>query len=166
MSIIYLCSWQQPCALTRARKHLAPLTAFFPQPLFFYLSAALIFDGTTNPAHPDTIGCIDSLCDVPEVIRGEPEQKNTNRTSGLIECLCYYSKRCAYPHVPDLLFSTDAYESAKMLCEQYYLGAPELEMREINGKMLHKSKFRLGLRQTLIYSQTSLIEASVFPCFL
>ncbi|XP_030649897.1 pyruvate dehydrogenase (acetyl-transferring) kinase isozyme 2, mitochondrial isoform X3 [Chanos chanos] len=56
----------------------------------------LIFDGTTNPAHPSTIGCIDSQCDVTEVIR-------------------------------------DAYESAKMLCEQYYLGAPELELREINA---------------------------------
>ncbi|KAL2100599.1 hypothetical protein ACEWY4_002360 [Coilia grayii] len=56
----------------------------------------LIFDGTTNPAHPNTIGCIDSQCDVTEVIR-------------------------------------DAFESAKMLCEQYYLGAPELEMREINA---------------------------------
>ncbi|KAG5279291.1 hypothetical protein AALO_G00076170 [Alosa alosa] len=56
----------------------------------------LIFDGTTNPAHPNTIGCIDSQCDVTEVIR-------------------------------------DAFESAKMLCEQYYLGAPELEMTEINA---------------------------------
>ncbi|XP_063044234.1 pyruvate dehydrogenase (acetyl-transferring) kinase isozyme 2, mitochondrial-like [Engraulis encrasicolus] len=58
----------------------------------------LIFDGATNPAHPNTIGCIDSQCDVTEVIR-------------------------------------DAYESAKMLCEQYYLGAPELELREINANI-------------------------------
>uniref|UniRef100_A0A4W5RGG6 Protein-serine/threonine kinase n=1 Tax=Hucho hucho TaxID=62062 RepID=A0A4W5RGG6_9TELE len=57
----------------------------------------LVFDGNTNPAHPNTIGCIDSLCDVTEVIR-------------------------------------DAFESAKMLCEQYYLGAPELELREMNCK--------------------------------
>uniref|UniRef100_A0A673VW59 Protein-serine/threonine kinase n=1 Tax=Salmo trutta TaxID=8032 RepID=A0A673VW59_SALTR len=56
----------------------------------------LIFNGNTNPAHPNTIGCIDSLCDVTEVIR-------------------------------------DAFESAKMLCEQYYLGAPELELREMNS---------------------------------
>uniref|UniRef100_A0A8C7F144 Protein-serine/threonine kinase n=1 Tax=Oncorhynchus kisutch TaxID=8019 RepID=A0A8C7F144_ONCKI len=57
----------------------------------------LVFDGNTNPAHPNTIGCIDSLCDVTEVIR-------------------------------------DAFESAKMLCEQYYLGAPELELRVMNCK--------------------------------
>uniref|UniRef100_A0A674DMY7 Protein-serine/threonine kinase n=1 Tax=Salmo trutta TaxID=8032 RepID=A0A674DMY7_SALTR len=57
----------------------------------------LVFDGNTNPAHPNTIGCIDSLCDVTEVIR-------------------------------------DAFDSAKMLCEQYYLGAPELELREMNCK--------------------------------
>lgn len=30
--------------------------------------------------------------------------------------------------------SLDAYESAKLLCEQYYLGAPELEMRQMNGE--------------------------------
>uniref|UniRef100_A0A673VW91 Protein-serine/threonine kinase n=1 Tax=Salmo trutta TaxID=8032 RepID=A0A673VW91_SALTR len=59
----------------------------------------LIFNGNTNPAHPNTIGCIDSLCDVTEVIR-------------------------------------DAFESAKMLCEQYYLGAPELELREMNCKQI------------------------------
>lgn len=31
-------------------------------------------------------------------------------------------------------FLTDAYETAKMLCEQYYLVAPELEVEEFNGK--------------------------------
>lgn len=31
-------------------------------------------------------------------------------------------------------FFTDAYETAKMLCEQYYLVAPELEVEEFNGK--------------------------------
>uniref|UniRef100_A0A8C4DPB7 Protein-serine/threonine kinase n=1 Tax=Dicentrarchus labrax TaxID=13489 RepID=A0A8C4DPB7_DICLA len=55
----------------------------------------LVFNGNINPAHPNTIGCIDSKCDVTEVAR-------------------------------------DAYESAKLLCEQYYLGAPELELRQMN----------------------------------
>lgn len=32
-----------------------------------------------------------------------------------------------------LCLALDAYESAKLLCEQYYLGAPELELREVNG---------------------------------
>uniref|UniRef100_A0A7N8Y9E2 Protein-serine/threonine kinase n=1 Tax=Mastacembelus armatus TaxID=205130 RepID=A0A7N8Y9E2_9TELE len=45
----------------------------------------LVFNGSTNPSHPNTIGCIDSMCDVTEVAR-------------------------------------DAYESAKLLCEQFYLG--------------------------------------------
>ncbi|KAG1946728.1 pyruvate dehydrogenase (acetyl-transferring) kinase isozyme 1, mitochondrial [Pimephales promelas] len=57
----------------------------------------LIFDGTTKPGHPSSIGCIDSCCDVTDVIR-------------------------------------DAYECAKMLCEQNYLGSPELELAEINAK--------------------------------
>uniref|UniRef100_A0A671NIF5 Protein-serine/threonine kinase n=1 Tax=Sinocyclocheilus anshuiensis TaxID=1608454 RepID=A0A671NIF5_9TELE len=57
----------------------------------------MIFDGSTKPGHPSSIGCIDSCCDVTNVI-------------------------------------SDAYECAKMLCEQYYLGSPELELREINAK--------------------------------
>ncbi|XP_053707423.1 pyruvate dehydrogenase (acetyl-transferring) kinase isozyme 2, mitochondrial-like [Synchiropus splendidus] len=55
----------------------------------------LVFSGNTNPSHPDTIGCIDTACDVTEVTR-------------------------------------DAYDSAKLLCEQYYLGSPELELRQTN----------------------------------
>lgn len=35
--------------------------------------------------------------------------------------------------------SPDAYECAKMLCEQYYLGAPELELRETNGERRRSS---------------------------
>nr|XP_019959215.1 PREDICTED: pyruvate dehydrogenase (acetyl-transferring) kinase isozyme 2, mitochondrial-like [Paralichthys olivaceus] len=62
----------------------------------------LVFNGNTNPAHPNTIGCIDSICDVTEVVR-------------------------------------DAYESAKLLCEQYYLGAPELELRQMNANSLREA---------------------------
>ncbi|XP_061605769.1 pyruvate dehydrogenase (acetyl-transferring) kinase isozyme 2, mitochondrial-like isoform X2 [Phyllopteryx taeniolatus] len=61
----------------------------------------LIFNGNTNRTHPDTIGCIDSMCDVPEVVR-------------------------------------DAYESAKLMCEQYYLGAPELELRQMNANSIRQ----------------------------
>uniref|UniRef100_A0A7N8WTW0 Protein-serine/threonine kinase n=1 Tax=Mastacembelus armatus TaxID=205130 RepID=A0A7N8WTW0_9TELE len=31
----------------------------------------LVFNGSTNPSHPNTIGCIDSMCDVTEVARGK-----------------------------------------------------------------------------------------------
>uniref|UniRef100_A0A8C4DWP2 Protein-serine/threonine kinase n=1 Tax=Dicentrarchus labrax TaxID=13489 RepID=A0A8C4DWP2_DICLA len=62
----------------------------------------LVFNGNINPAHPNTIGCIDSKCDVTEVAR-------------------------------------DAYESAKLLCEQYYLGAPELELRQMNANDIRES---------------------------
>ncbi|CAB1424241.1 unnamed protein product [Pleuronectes platessa] len=61
----------------------------------------LVFNGKTNPTHPSTIGCIDSICDVTEVVR-------------------------------------DAYESAKLLCEQYYLGSPELELRQMNANSLRE----------------------------
>jgi len=33
--------------------------------------AALIFDGATNPVHPNTIGSIDPNCAVAEVVQGE-----------------------------------------------------------------------------------------------
>ncbi|TRY56646.1 hypothetical protein DNTS_030360 [Danionella cerebrum] len=55
----------------------------------------LVFDGATNPVHPNTIGSIDPHCQVADVVK-------------------------------------DAYESAKMLCYQYYLNSPELELQELN----------------------------------
>ncbi|KAL2080274.1 hypothetical protein ACEWY4_024067 [Coilia grayii] len=58
----------------------------------------LIFDGSTNPAHPKHIGSIDPNCDVVEVVK-------------------------------------DAYETSKMLCEQYYLTSPEMEIQQVNSKM-------------------------------
>ncbi|XP_051948988.1 pyruvate dehydrogenase kinase, isozyme 4 [Xyrauchen texanus] len=57
----------------------------------------LIFDGSTNPAHPKHIGSIDPHCEVVEVVK-------------------------------------DAYESAKMLCDQYYLTSPEVEIKQVNFK--------------------------------
>uniref|UniRef100_A0A671U0N1 Protein-serine/threonine kinase n=1 Tax=Sparus aurata TaxID=8175 RepID=A0A671U0N1_SPAAU len=72
----------------------------------------LVFNGNINPAHPYTIGCIHSICDVTEVAR-------------------------------------DAYESAKMLCEQYYLGAPELELREMNGPVWGLWRNRLFKKKNL-----------------
>ncbi|XP_077052227.1 pyruvate dehydrogenase kinase, isozyme 4 [Siphateles boraxobius] len=57
----------------------------------------LIFDGSTNPAHPKHIGSIDPNCDAVEVVK-------------------------------------DAYESAKLLCDQYYLTSPEVEIKQVNFK--------------------------------
>ncbi|XP_067825090.1 pyruvate dehydrogenase (acetyl-transferring) kinase isozyme 2, mitochondrial-like isoform X1 [Heptranchias perlo] len=56
----------------------------------------LIFDGTTNPAHPKHIGSIDPDCEVVDVVR-------------------------------------DAYETAKLLCDQYYMDSPALEVDEHNA---------------------------------
>uniref|UniRef100_A0A665W275 Protein-serine/threonine kinase n=1 Tax=Echeneis naucrates TaxID=173247 RepID=A0A665W275_ECHNA len=56
---------------------------------------SLIFDGTTNPVHPNTIGSIDPHCQVGEVVQ-------------------------------------DAFHSAKMLCDQYYLCSPDLILQEMN----------------------------------
>uniref|UniRef100_A0A671NCV7 Protein-serine/threonine kinase n=1 Tax=Sinocyclocheilus anshuiensis TaxID=1608454 RepID=A0A671NCV7_9TELE len=55
----------------------------------------LVFDGATNPVHPNTIGSIDPHCQVAEVVK-------------------------------------DAYESARMLCDQYYLSSPDLVLQELN----------------------------------
>ena len=37
---------------------------------------------------------------------------------------------------PVLLLYADAYQSAKMLCEQYYLSSPDLFVQEVNSKRL------------------------------
>jgi len=58
----------------------------------------LVFDGATNPVHPNTIGCIDPYCEVTEVVK-------------------------------------DAFHSAKMLCDQYYLNSPDLSLQETNSNM-------------------------------
>ncbi|KAI3365477.1 hypothetical protein L3Q82_010564 [Scortum barcoo] len=55
----------------------------------------LIFDGTTNPVHPNTIGSIDPHCQVGDVVQ-------------------------------------DAFHSAKMLCDQYYLRSPDLILKEMS----------------------------------
>uniref|UniRef100_A0A8C7Y2M2 Protein-serine/threonine kinase n=1 Tax=Oryzias sinensis TaxID=183150 RepID=A0A8C7Y2M2_9TELE len=57
----------------------------------------LVFNGTTNPAHPTTIGSIEPHCQVGEVVQ-------------------------------------DAFHSAKMLCDQYYLRSPDLLLQEMNHK--------------------------------
>uniref|UniRef100_A0A669C363 Protein-serine/threonine kinase n=1 Tax=Oreochromis niloticus TaxID=8128 RepID=A0A669C363_ORENI len=57
----------------------------------------LIFDGTTNPVHPNTIGSIDPHCKVGDVVQ-------------------------------------DAFRSAKMLCDQYYLCSPDVILQEMNLK--------------------------------
>ncbi|XP_068439006.1 pyruvate dehydrogenase (acetyl-transferring) kinase isozyme 2, mitochondrial isoform X1 [Clinocottus analis] len=54
----------------------------------------LIFDGTLNPVHPNTIGSIDPHCEVGDVVQ-------------------------------------DAFHSAKMLCDQYYLRSPDLVLQEM-----------------------------------
>uniref|UniRef100_A0A8D3CKZ9 Protein-serine/threonine kinase n=1 Tax=Scophthalmus maximus TaxID=52904 RepID=A0A8D3CKZ9_SCOMX len=62
----------------------------------------LIFDGTTNPVHPNTIGSIDPHCQVGDVVQ-------------------------------------DAFHSAKMLCDQYYLRSPDLILQEKNNKKKNHS---------------------------
>ncbi|KAM8837638.1 pyruvate dehydrogenase (acetyl-transferring) kinase isozyme 2, mitochondrial [Spinachia spinachia] len=54
----------------------------------------LVFDGTLNPVHPNTIGSIDPHCEVGDVVQ-------------------------------------DAFHSAKMLCDQYYLRSPDLILQEM-----------------------------------
>ncbi|CAG09996.1 unnamed protein product, partial [Tetraodon nigroviridis] len=57
----------------------------------------LIFDGSANPVHPNTIGSIAPHCQVGDVVQ-------------------------------------DAFHSAKMLCDQYYLCSPDLVLQEMSGE--------------------------------
>ncbi|EPY73500.1 hypothetical protein CB1_003051001 [Camelus ferus] len=69
----------------------------------------LLFGGDTNPAHPKHIGSIDPTCNVADVVKGG----DVALFGGVAT-------------------AENAYETAKMLCEQYYLVAPELEVEEFN----------------------------------
>ncbi|XP_034049453.1 pyruvate dehydrogenase (acetyl-transferring) kinase isozyme 2, mitochondrial [Thalassophryne amazonica] len=62
----------------------------------------IVFDGTTNPVHPNTIGSIDPHCKVAAVVQ-------------------------------------DAFQSAKMLCDQYYLRSPDFNLQEKNSKKTNQS---------------------------
>lgn len=54
----------------------APWQALQPHPQHPpFLPTALIFDGSTNPAHPKHIGSIDPNCNVSEVVKGKPSPR-------------------------------------------------------------------------------------------
>uniref|UniRef100_A0A674CPX7 Protein-serine/threonine kinase n=1 Tax=Salmo trutta TaxID=8032 RepID=A0A674CPX7_SALTR len=61
----------------------------------------LVFDGATNPLHPNTIGSIDPHCDTCNILWVHGENR-------------------------------DAYQSAKLVCDQYYLSSPDLMLQEMN----------------------------------
>jgi hypothetical protein len=43
---------------------------------------ALIFDGSTNPAHPKHIGSIDPNCNVSDVVKGKPPCQGLTQRGG------------------------------------------------------------------------------------
>ena len=59
---------------------------------------------------------------------------------GLMRCVEVVDERVGVPEDvmirPVLLLYADAYHSAKMLCEQYYLSSPDLFVQEVNSKRL------------------------------
>lgn len=107
---------------------------------------ALIFDGSVNPAHPKHIGSIDPSCDAGEVVKGNEwfssapvllsihmQWMHHPPTSictdlWLSDCSCSLLFVCLFEF-------PDAYETSKMLCEQYYLTSPDMEITEINCKL-------------------------------
>lgn len=49
---------------------------------------------------------------------------------------------------------SDAFESSKMLCDQYYLTSPELKLTQVNGKMrAFMSVFLLVAKLLLLLNQ-------------
>lgn len=91
--------------------------------------AALIFDGGVNPAHPKHIGSIDPNCDVVEVVKGHEGAPGT--------CTCTWSAATYQPYFQWFLkrllpHIADAYETSRMLCEQYYLTSPDIEITQVN----------------------------------
>lgn len=65
-------------------------------PWHFYLfAAALIFDGTANPVHPNTIGSIDPHCQVGDVVQGKVQLNISAAQFELVSqscCICKASE--------------------------------------------------------------------------
>lgn len=95
------------------------------------LVSALLFGNDTNPAHPKHIGSIDPACNVADVVNGEQRLHlffsvlwfNSFLVAARLMAVC-----CLF-----CVWLSDAYEMAKMLCEQYYPTAPALKVKEFNG---------------------------------
>jgi hypothetical protein len=71
--------------------------------------------GDEVPVHPTHLGFVDPNCLVEDIVKG-------NRKSLPTEILFF------------VFVFLDAFENAQFLCEGYYLAAPPIEIRKINGK--------------------------------
>ena len=80
-------------------------------PILLFL-AAMCF-GDEVPVHPTHLGFVDPNCHVEEIIKG--------------------NNHWIFELALDKFLSLDAFENAQFLCEGYYLTAPALELRRING---------------------------------
>lgn len=81
--------------------------------------------GDEVPIHPAHLGFVDPNCLVEDIIKGTDQY--------IFELT----------HTDEFL-PLDAFENAQFLCEGYYLTAPALELRRINGKT-HDCESRLYL---------------------
>lgn len=116
---------------------------FFPNLTLFSFPAALIFDGTANPVHPNTIGSIDPHCQVGDVVQGKDRSTHFCPSSTSPPPLWSFVKPlmgqmlCCNLVIWQYSLSScsDAFHSAKMLCDQYYLRSPDLELQEMSSKL-------------------------------
>uniref|UniRef100_A0A8C6TZL9 Protein-serine/threonine kinase n=1 Tax=Neogobius melanostomus TaxID=47308 RepID=A0A8C6TZL9_9GOBI len=100
---------------------------------------------------PDNQEVLERFVEVLETIRNRHNEVVPTMAQGVIEfkdTLCqqdpvtdhniqyfldrFYTSRIS---IRMLINQHNAYDSAKLLCEQYYLGAPELELREVNANI-------------------------------
>lgn len=72
--------------------------------------------GDEVPLHPTHLGFVDPNCYVEDTIRGEE-----NQSTKPVKIFSSSS------------FALEAFSNAEFLCEGYYLTAPSLEIRSING---------------------------------
>jgi hypothetical protein len=75
--------------------------------------------GDEVPIHPTHLGFVDPNCLVEDIVKGKRKNNQNKNFQGKFFC-----------------FVLDAFENAQFLCEGYYLAAPPLELRKINGKYL------------------------------
>ena len=100
--------------------------------------------GEEVPVHPTHLGFVDPNCLVEDIVKGK------QKSSGEFQ---------------NREFILDAFENAQFLCEGYYLAAPSLELRKINGKQFIL-EFPLSFRCFSAVNQDEPIAIAYVPSHL
>lgn len=97
----------------------------------FYRFTSLILLKRISPSQSYQVVCLHTECPQFQLSRSKSALWVTpTRTPSPLFDECLTARALAVVH-----FLSDAYDTAKMLCEKYYLAAPKLKIEEFNSKI-------------------------------